>query len=59
MPRWSDGIERPEWYDGNALTRAIENYFARARDAELDRLRRENADLRATPAPPLTKAMAA
>lgn len=43
---YPDGRERPESYDGNALTRAIEEYFAKARDAELVRLRAENAALR-------------
>ena len=47
MTKWSDGIERPDWYDGTALTREIENYFATARDAETERLRRENAEMRA------------
>lgn len=46
MAKWSDGIERPDWYDGTALTREIERYFAAARDAEAERLRRENAEMR-------------
>jgi PleD family two-component response regulator len=46
MPEWSDGVPRPDWWDGDALTRGIEDYFAKPRDEEIARLRIENAAMR-------------
>lgn len=43
---WSDGHERPDWYEGTSLDRGIHEYCERFTDAELARLRAENADLR-------------
>lgn len=45
---WSDGEDRPEFYDGTTLTRAIEDYFSKPVDEEIARLKRENAEMRGT-----------
>lgn len=45
MPEYSDGIERPAWYDGTALTRGIEEYFSKPVDQEIARLKSENAEM--------------
>jgi hypothetical protein len=45
---YSDGVDRPAWYDGTALTRGIEEYFAKPVDDEIARLKTENADMRKT-----------
>jgi len=47
MGMWSDGRDRPDWYDGTSLQRGIEDYFSKPRDEEAARLRTENAELRA------------
>lgn len=43
---WSDGVERPASYDGDALSRAIQMYFSKPQDEELARLRAENKALK-------------
>ena len=53
MRAYSDGVDRPDWYDGNELTRGIQEYFAAPVDAEIERLRLENAEMRARLAAPL------
>jgi len=50
MRRFSDGIDRPDSYDGTSLSRGIEQYFADARMKEASRLRTENAAMRAAAA---------
>lgn len=46
MRRFSDGVDRPDSYDGTSLARGMEQYFAAANDKELARLRAENELLR-------------
>jgi hypothetical protein len=43
---WSDGRNRPDWYDGTSLDRGIEEYCEPMLEAELARLRAENRELK-------------